>query len=75
MKDPGSGILEFEVHPVAPNKSRLVTTARFHPAGLVGLLYWYALVPVHNLIVKGMPRERARTAERAASRATTRRSP
>jgi hypothetical protein len=31
-------------------------TAIFDPLGLSGLLYWYAIYPVHVLIFKGMLR-------------------
>jgi hypothetical protein len=31
-------------------------TAIFEPRGLAGLLYWYALLPVHGLIFGGMLR-------------------
>ncbi|MFN0094773.1 MAG: SDR family oxidoreductase [Dehalococcoidia bacterium] len=62
MRLPGSAILELEVLPDGEG-SRLVTTARFHPAGLFGLLYWYSLVPAHNRIFRAMPRAIARRAE------------
>jgi hypothetical protein len=29
-------------------------TAMFDPAGLVGLIYWYALYPIHRRIFRGM---------------------
>lgn len=56
MKVPGSAVLEFEVVPDGSSGSQLVTTARFHPSGLPGLLYWYSLLPVHNRIFENMPR-------------------
>jgi hypothetical protein len=66
MKVPGAACLEFEIIERSPSASTLVTAARFHPAGLSGLLYWYALLPVHNRIFNGMPRAIARRAERRA---------
>lgn len=69
MKLPGSAVLEFEVMPEGPDRSRLATTARFHPNGVWGLLYWYALVPAHGFIFRRMPRNMARAAERVAARA------
>lgn len=36
--------------------SRITQTAVFDPRGLGGLLYWYALYPVHWLIFRGMLR-------------------
>ena len=53
MKLPGIAVLEFEVAPDGEG-ARIVTTARFHPAGAVGLLYWYALWPVHKRIFAGL---------------------
>ncbi|HQW51387.1 MAG TPA: SDR family oxidoreductase, partial [Tepidiformaceae bacterium] len=68
MKLPGSAVLEFEVMPEGPDRSRLATTARFHPNGVWGLLYWYALVPAHGFIFRRMPRNMARAAEWVAQR-------
>ena len=49
MKLPGIAILEFDVA-AAGEGSRIVTSAHFHPAGAAGLLYWYALWPIHKRI-------------------------
>lgn len=64
MKVPGSAILEFEVIPEGEANCRLVTTSRFHPSGFLGLLYWYALLPIHRRIFVGMPRGMLRYARR-----------
>jgi uncharacterized protein YbjT (DUF2867 family) len=56
MRLPGSASLELEVEPLTERRSALTTTARFHPAGAVGLLYWYALWPVHRPLFRGMTR-------------------
>lgn len=53
MKLPGIAILEFEVAP-AGTGARIVTSAHFHPAGAAGLLYWYALWPIHKRIFAGL---------------------
>ncbi|WP_006748684.1 DUF2867 domain-containing protein [Thioalkalivibrio paradoxus] len=63
MKAPGSGVLEFELTPEGPG-TRIRATAFWHPAGVWGLLYWYALVPAHLVIFSGMTRAIARRAER-----------
>lgn len=63
MRLPGTAILEFEVIPEGPGRSRLITTARFHPAGLWGLLYWQVLVLAHNQIFRRMPRAMVSRAE------------
>ncbi len=64
MKIPGRAWLQFEV---TPNSSGCVIrqTAIFDPAGLGGLLYWYALYPVHQWIFGGMLRKIAAAAEKA----------
>lgn len=62
MRAPGTGILEFELEATAEG-TRLTETAYWHPAGFWGLVYWYALVPFHLFIFKGMTRAIARRAE------------
>ena len=62
MKLPGSAVLEFSVEPDGTG-ARVVTQAHFHPAGVLGLLYWYALWPVHRRIFDGLSRA---IADRAA---------
>ena len=64
MKLPGSAVLEFVVTPDRDG-SRIVTHAHFHPAGMPGLLYWYALWPVHGRIFGGLTRAIAARAEAA----------
>jgi len=55
MKLPGRAWLEFEV--VGDNSSSTIRqTAIFDPVGLLGLAYWYALYPVHQLVFGGMLR-------------------
>jgi len=62
MKLPGRAWLEFEVEP-AGRGSRIRQTATFHPAGLLGLAYWYGIYPLHALVFRGMIRGLARRAE------------
>jgi len=66
MKLPGRAWLQFEVAPGATG-SVIRQTAVFDAHGLTGLLYWYALYPVHGLIFGGMLRGIARAAERAVA--------
>jgi uncharacterized protein YbjT (DUF2867 family) len=67
MRSPGSGVLELEVEPDpdpgAPGRSRITVTAYWHPQGVWGLLYWYALVPAHLFLFRGMTAAMARRAE------------
>jgi Protein of unknown function (DUF2867) len=34
--------------------------AFFEPKGLLGLLYWYVLYPIHSLIFSGLTRQKLR---------------
>ena len=63
MKLPGRAWLEFEVTGEA-NSATLRQTAIFDPIGLFGLVYWYALYPLHQLIFAGMLRNMVHRAEK-----------
>lgn len=52
MKLPGEAWLEFKIE-----KDQLIQTATFRPLGLSGRLYWYAVLPFHGFIFKGMLRK------------------
>jgi len=59
MKGPGLGRLEITVSDLADNdqtsnQSELNITAWWHPKGFLGLLYWFAMMPAHLFIFKGM---------------------
>ncbi len=62
MKLPGRAWLEFEVTEDETG-SIIRQTAIFDPRGLVGLAYWYALYPLHQLVFAGMLRQIVRQAE------------
>jgi uncharacterized protein YbjT (DUF2867 family) len=66
MKLPGRAWLQFEVSEEAAGV-RIHQTAVFHPAGLLGLTYWYTLYPIHALIFRGMLRGLARAAAQQAT--------
>ncbi|MBD3161112.1 MAG: DUF2867 domain-containing protein [Candidatus Eisenbacteria bacterium] len=66
MKVPGRAWLEFEVTPNGQG-SRIRQTAIFDPVGLGGLLYWYALWPIHALVFRGMLRGIVAAGERVES--------
>ncbi len=62
MKMPGRAWLEFEV--TGDDSGSLIRqTAVFDPVGLAGLMYWYMVYPVHQLVFAGMLRGIAHTAE------------
>ena len=64
MKLPGRGWLEFEVTPLDDGRrARISQTARFDPKGLLGRAYWYAVLPFHALIFRGLLRRIAQLAE------------
>ncbi len=52
MKLPGEAWLEFKID----QENILHQTAIFRPLGLLGRLYWYAVLPFHGFIFKGMIR-------------------
>jgi uncharacterized protein YbjT (DUF2867 family) len=55
MKLPGRAWLQFEVRG-GEHGSTVRQTAIFDPLGLVGLVYWYSLYPIHKLVFSGMLR-------------------
>ena len=75
MRLPGRAWLQFDVEP-SDGGSIIRQTAIFHPAGVLGRLYWYGIWPVHGMVFRGMIRRIAeagvggtRTGSRAAVRA------
>jgi len=59
MRVPGRAWLQFEVTP--ENGGSLIRqTALFDPVGLGGLIYWYGLWGIHQLVFAGMLRNIAR---------------
>lgn len=52
MKLPGEAWLEFKIE-----NNEMIQQATFRPKGLTGRLYWYSLVPLHNIIFKGMGKQ------------------
>ena len=54
MKAPGAGVLEFDIGDSGNGQRSITITAYFHPAGVWGLLYWFAVLPFHALLFRGM---------------------
>jgi hypothetical protein len=50
MKLPGEAWLEFRID----ENNVLTQTATFRPLGVLGRLYWYAVLPFHGFIFNGM---------------------
>jgi uncharacterized protein YbjT (DUF2867 family) len=72
MRLPGRAWLEFEVQP-SERGSTIRQTAEFDPSGLLGLLYWYGIYPLHAAVFRGMLKGLARAAREAAEPAAPRR--
>lgn len=49
MKLPGEAWLEFKIA-----EGKLIQTATFRPKGVLGRMYWYAVLPFHGFIFDGM---------------------
>jgi uncharacterized protein YbjT (DUF2867 family) len=55
MKLPGHGWLRFRAKADEESgKTKLVQTALFEPHGLLGLLYWYSVYPLHGFVFSSM---------------------
>jgi hypothetical protein len=72
MRLPGLAWLEFHVEhdavtdagtPGRPGRTRLRQKATFHPRGLAGHVYWWAVAPFHGVVFGGMLRNICRAAE------------
>ena len=69
MRVPGRAWLEFRAE--AEGRSTVLRQiAYFEPRGLGGLLYWYILWPIHEVMFRGMLRRIAAAALQAAARGT-----
>jgi hypothetical protein len=76
MKMPGEALLQFEIEPSEDGQGVvLVQTARFIPRGLLGLLYWFSVLPLHHVVFSGMLDGIRREAERIAQSTQTSASP
>lgn len=53
MKAPGLGRLEFTINDHGDHRS-VDIRAWWHPKGFKGLLYWFAMMPAHLFIFRGM---------------------
>jgi len=54
MKLPGEALIEFRIEARGEFQCTLQQRALFHPRGLFGLLYWYAVSPLHHIVFRGM---------------------
>jgi len=63
MKLPGIANLHFKLIP-SDNRTKLTMTARFRPKGIVGIAYWYTVLPLHHIVFAGMLNGIKRSAEK-----------
>ena len=54
MKLPGEALIEFRIEVQGEFHCALQQRALFRPRGLFGLLYWYAVAPLHHVVFRGM---------------------
>ncbi len=47
---PGEAELDFQLTEKSKGQTEIEMTARFRPRGLVGLIYWYAVYPLHGFV-------------------------
>lgn len=66
MRVNGDAWLQFTVRPEGTG-TRLEQTAFFEPHGLLGLLYWYSVLPFHFFVFPGMIRALKKRAEAAVT--------
>ena len=59
MKLPGLAWLEFRVEKTADGKTLLTQRALYHPRGLFGHLYWWAVFPMHGIVFPSMAKKLA----------------
>ncbi|CAB4896856.1 unannotated protein [freshwater metagenome] len=66
MRLPGDAWLQWQIEPDGAGAT-ITQTARFHPRGLLGRLYWIAVAPFHRFIFPGLLGGIAADAERLHS--------
>jgi hypothetical protein len=65
MRLPGIATLQWRLQEQTPGEVLVVQQVRFRPRGLAGILYWYAVSPLHGIVFQGLLRGIARQASRA----------
>ncbi len=54
MKLPGKATLEFNFKAIDENTTQMTPIARFKPKGLLSILYWFSILPLHHYVFDGM---------------------
>ncbi|SFP75224.1 SDR family oxidoreductase [Hymenobacter arizonensis] len=65
MKLPGEAWLQFRIIDQADGSHAVEQLAAYRPRGLAGRLYWYAVLPFHGIIFKGMVKNLVQYGDRA----------
>jgi len=60
MKLPGEAVLEFTLKPLPDGRTELRQLSKFLPKGLLGIIYWYSLYPLHVWLFRGLLRSIAK---------------
>ena len=68
MKVPGAAWLELGVDSDESGRTLYVQRALFHPRGLAGHAYWWAVAPFHGVVFGGMVANIAGEARRVGER-------
>ena len=69
MKLPGIATLDFSLAPAeVEGATKLTMAARFRSKGILGVLYWYSVLPLHNVVFGGMLKGIKRIAESSDGR-------
>jgi uncharacterized protein YbjT (DUF2867 family) len=63
MKMRSGAWLQFEIEQIEDAKVLVTQTAFYEPKGLLGLMYWFVLYPMHKIIFRGMIRTMVRYVE------------
>lgn len=64
MKVPGKAVLEFRMTEIGDSCVELYQRASFVPRGFWGVVYWYALYPIHVIVFRGMQKNIAKNLQR-----------
>jgi uncharacterized protein YbjT (DUF2867 family) len=54
MKLPGEALIEFLIEPKGQGQCTLQQRVLFRPRGLFGLVYWFGISPLHEIVFRGM---------------------
>jgi uncharacterized protein YbjT (DUF2867 family) len=63
MKVWGRAWLEFQTESINSTNTKFTQTATYYPKGLMGIIYWFSIYPIHMMIFRGMSRAIARKAK------------